>query len=444
VVPHLDSGCLRRDFCLRRAVHSCGPAPIRARWRRSSLLNALLDLNERVAPRLAIYPRRAQLLFGIAFASVLASAFIYIAAAPSAKSRLRQHLNLTATIAEVSDAQLRAGLVSKPSDAFFEPVRYLEELVGNTAVVSPDLPYLDLVHNGGPIFAAEPYEAWDASDYPPVLDVKLANTSRETVLAAEVVVDVASSRPDLEPIPVFVDALNRHGLLFIHNEGWGSGSPVELRFALEPDGTRPVWGREPHRVRLPRGLEEETYVSLDNAFRKEGVDVAVLSRAESRVAQGLPISPALERRLGTAVGRFKFYRDSGFSRAVCFGRILYRLPNGRDRSVKFVTGVTVWAPLEGNPPTSAEPRTHALELDPTGKNYRRVVPIHEELKPGQAIRFGLSLLVPRSSKHEFTLRVVTADGLTLSSRPFRMSILSPRSQPFERLRAKLQVEHEPA
>lgn len=404
----------------------------------------MLDLIDRVAPRLAYYPRWAQLLFGIAFASVLASAFIYIAAAPSAKSRLRQHLSLTASIAEVSDAQLRAGLVSKPSEAFFEPVRYLEERDGDTAVVTPHSPYLDLVHNGGPIFSAEPYEAWDASDYPPVLDVKLANTSRETVLAAEVVVDVASSRPDLEPIPVFLDAHNRQGLLFIRNEGWGSGGPVELRFALEPEGTRPVWGREPHRVRLPGGLEEETYVDLTNAFQKEGVDEDLLYRVASRQAKGLPVSPALERRLGTAVGRFKFYRDSGVSRAVCFGRIVYRLPNGRDRSVKFESGVTLWAPLEGNPPVSAEPRTYALELDPTGRNYRRVVPIREELKPGEAIRFGLSLLVPKSSKHDFTLRVVTANGLTLSSQPLRMSILSPRSQPFERLRAKLRIESEPA
>jgi hypothetical protein len=413
--------------------------------REPSVLNAFLNLVDRVAPRLAYYPRWAQLLFGIAFASVLVSAFIYIAAAPNAQSRLRRHLDMTATIAGSSDAQFRAGLVSTPpSKAFNEPLRYGEELVGNTAVVAPDSPYLDLLHRGGPIIGVD-YVHWEASDYPPVVEVKLANTSRETVLAGEVEVDVASSRPDLEPIPVVLDSFNDHRRLLVNNEGWGRGGPVEVRYALEPLGTRPVWGREPYRRRLSSGLEAETSIDLNDALRKEGVDVAFLRRVEAREDRGLSISRVTKsRRLVSALGRFKLYGDTSVSRAVCFGSIRYRLPDGRDHSVRFQTEVTVWARKEGIAPPQAEVRTYRVKLHPSGRNYRQVVAIDEELKPGQAIRFGLSILVKQSSTHEFTLRVVTANGVTLSSRPFRMRILSPRTRPFVRLEPKLHVVHEPA
>jgi hypothetical protein len=401
-------------------------------------MNTFLTLLDRVAPRLTYYPRWARLLFAIAFGSLLISVFVYVAAAPNAQARLRSKLALAATLANQDLATLHASLMHVPaSKAFDSPLLYQETLEGKTAVVTPDSAYLRLLARGGPLIGVADYSnEWNATDHPPVLEVELANTSHQTISASQVIVDVKRSRPDLVAVPVVFDlGLEARRTLAFSNEGWGTGAPVAARFALAPEGSRPRWNDEPHRLSFPRGLSRHISINLDSVLSREGVDVAYLRLVERKSSR------YDKKRVRVALGRFDLSPRTRVSSAVCYGQISYRLPGGATHTVRFITHVIVFTLVQAIAPPVEEAQTYAVKLRASGDDYNVAVPIDEEVKPGEAIRFGLSILADRSSTHDFRIRVVTANGVELSSQRFLLRIFSPRSRPFRRLVPKLRVRY---
>ena len=125
-------------------------------------------------------------------------------------------------------------LFTKEDDESFRDVpperrlRYEQSRAEAILKIGYRMPYLDLLGGGGPVAGVRDpvLFAWNY----PNLSIRLLNNSKSVVLPAEVVLQVAESRPDLSAV-LLVLTDTPTNLVFV-NEGWGEVVKPEVRFAI--------------------------------------------------------------------------------------------------------------------------------------------------------------------------------------------------------------------
>lgn len=371
-------------------------------------MTKLLDLIERVVPRMRLYPRWAQRLFTVSFAMTLLSFFLWAVIAPAAdKAHLIKAVPLEIGVLQGSalGAPVR---VERPNDTadrvgdrtesvLEDPISYDLDVQRRTVVAH--VPYLELVRRGGPVGGVWDFHSWDsvATTYPK-LDVKLFNANSTTVAILSATVHVGDSRADLEPVPVvFRGTPESPDSFVLQNEGWGRMTDVRLRYAVLP-GEAPLPPSTPY-----------PYSTAPGAVVDEGtIDV------RSGVARsGLPA-----RGRATVPGVLTYtWRDSAG-----------KAHHGRVRIVTTVylkkgsPGAGAPAPLQG---------LSSVALRMSGRNYDVAVPGFERfIPPSTPDRFALRLTTPRSSIHSgIVLELRYQNGSIERSQPVSVDIFQPRNSP---------------
>src|SRR4051794_28480979 len=166
-LPHPRAGAVRGHARadarvaarLRRAVPEGVPGG-HAAAAAGARVTKLLDLIERVVPRMRLYPRWAQRLFTVSFAMTLLSFFLWAVIAPAAdKAHLIKAVPLE--IGVVQGSALGAPVrVERPNDTadrvgdrtesvLEDPISYDLDVQRRTVVAH--VPYLELVRRGGPV-----------------------------------------------------------------------------------------------------------------------------------------------------------------------------------------------------------------------------------------------------------------------------------------------------
>lgn len=320
-------------------------------------------------------------------------------------------------------------------------LRYGVERNQDRVRISSDLGYAGCFARGGPI---EPLNyltpTWCAFKWDfPILDFKILNKRTDPLFLTEVVLDVAESRIDAQPLfAIKKDTQQRSaGVLQLMNEGCDLAD-LKLSFHLLPGLVANPQNFEPpfrHVLTLP-SLEDYAELDVTPAFHDEGVDIDGLIRLSNGKCDenGYTVSKAdgteeritgaeVEKRwqeclggfhdeVGTLVGEISFTSNgaAGQARLVKFHAPVYLANKNR-------SGIT-------RPPAFM----YDAAFEGQASAYQRRVQISQELQPGETDRFTIKLAVAESSLHRFRATLVDISGLTLDSLPIEMNCFVPRSR----------------
>lgn len=298
-----------------------------------------------------------------------------------------------------------SAITEAPTDPL--DVEYRSIDLPNLLRIEPNVGYLDLLRQGGPI---SPVDWWYSpfSFHAPTLDIKVVNNTKQTVFFQEAIFEIEESKRDVSPV-FFIHGYGYMELPLV-NLGWGQLTRCELRFNLFST-TEPQGNVAPYKytANATDAVNKGQFVSLDSALRDAGVDLDTLNRHWSMISGDQYTYPLPNGRSETltkqeaiqrhqhAVGKFKD------SRVVMIGEIDYVQADGPHGNVKFMAEIILGDRGPGAPaPPSME---YNVKFDVERKGYRVQVPIANALKPGDYDRFTFRIAAQQSSVHTFQLKL---------------------------------------
>ncbi len=267
---------------------------------------------------------------------------------------------------------------------------------------------------------------------PVMLVLDLANESQSPLQVVGTHLRVASSATDLQPQIVAADGYDRS--VQLRNHGWGPAEAATLRFGF---GVKPPPDR-------PFVREMGTLGAVDLVVQKE-LETAVPGLA--RLIEKPPTCPTegelpkcFERLKATPAGRG--LGEVGLLRwqsvlTRLHGTLRYRwrdaagAESAREQTLALDLHLFDFVVIERRPPVAAMARPpeergfSPVELPLDRKAYRVPLPYRPLLPAGQARRFELALLAPKSSHHLFEIVVETAGGGRTVSPPIELDYLRP-------------------
>ena len=310
-------------------------------------------------------------------------------------------------------------------------------------LIRPQLGYLSLFENGGPISPLNyitptycPF-LWDF----PTLDFKLVNNGPDTLYFAEVAFDITESV--IGPINLLTIQEDTYrynaGLVILRNEGAFNLKDVDISFHLFP-GDRPKDisgnGLHLHSIKLPLLIEQES-LDISPFFAKEGFDLEQInafnsgqmdsdnvltyqtltgeqdriSYAEYEERYKKCLGPFTDER-GTLVGEISFTPDSVNSvrRTVSFEATCFLTDEKRKGMHR--------------PPTYS----YQAAFPSVGSDYSVRVPVSQEIKAGETDRFTIRVALKDSTSHKFRIRVFDVKGRYVESSGIDMTTFIPRSR----------------
>lgn len=313
------------------------------------------------------------------------------------------------------------------------PLFYASERDGAQINFAPVNPYLEAIHDGGPVhtLTADPW--FDVFHFP-TFDVKLVNNTDKTIFFHEAEFRVATSKPDFRALPAVRGPLGSLYVCFA-NLGWGEIRNATLRFALaaipeEQLDEAPLRLPEhlPHRIQLGTFDSSKTFTLLP-FFQIEDVDPNRLADLldiywgdsdESKVRFNREMEFCYESADSTQEQRFvqtrelpredyehflqraagRFYR----SRPYLAGVLDYD-ETSRDGSI-IHRSVSVFAVLDfaryGFGAAAPASNEYHIKLDVDGYDYVRTLQISHALRAGEADRFLIQVAADQSSFHDLT------------------------------------------
>ena len=204
-----------------------------------------LELSDPLGPivkligQLRYYPPWVQFVFVCTLVVVLLATFLLIYFhdfASGQHDRILIETNVSIEVSVMSPSPTLPPSSENPCKLSY--VREKDDLVR----ISPRLPYLKTLSNGGPIcellFWSRPFD-WEF----PNLDIKVVNNSAKTILLSQLVFEVLESSPDLRPVIVIqADRLQRNARHFLlQNEGWSNPQSCTITYGVEP--WRDAWSQ---------------------------------------------------------------------------------------------------------------------------------------------------------------------------------------------------------
>lgn len=285
--------------------------------------------------------------------------------------------------------------------------------------IYPEMEYLMQLKNGGPIkaigFQYVPFR-WEY----PVLDFKLANNGKNTVILTGVQFDVKESRIDPTPIIVIDGNVwgNNARHIKIVNDGWGKIRNLKLHFNVsnkEKDVS--VWknNNEDYRHHINVGsFFDSVNVDLTPIFKRYKVKsmfLDLISRSAQRVGVPYLLYVANQHR---ALGAF----EQGYARV--YGIMDYfadtYCSKNEHFTLKFITDVWLFNTYEilAMLPPSQE---YEIEFASEGENYLRELDLSHSLVSQETDRLTIKIGMPKSSTHKFDIKLIfnTGDVKTISN-----------------------------
>jgi hypothetical protein len=275
----------------------------------------------------------------------------------------------------------------------------------------------------------------------PALDFKLLNRTGATFLLAEAVFEVEESRTDTTPIIAIKADIQQAfaGFFWLHNESATDLENLIIRYQILP-GDVPFPERVStsyaHEFRLEK-LEDSVQVVVEQAFEQAGVNIRELDA----------LSKATQDQTGKIVVRYANGSESTISAdewdkaivqclgpfqdgiGTVIGEVDFTLPGGLGPkyTIRFRTPVHVF-----NRKRSGLPRPptyiYNVELDLDKFGYKKIVPISQQLSPGEADRFLIKVATSRSSVHRFRVIFRDVSGHELRSPLVMLRCLVPRTK----------------
>ena len=388
-------------------------------------MSKALDLLERVAPHIALFPRWAKAVFLVTLAAVVLSVVVYAGWYDSAlRAREAAAASRDVTVDLTGSGGNDSGLARRRL-ARAGGERIVDYVNGGgdpTVQITPVNAYLDTLSGGGPIRPGD-FGGISAVDLP-LLDLKAANNSGRVVYLTRAVFEVESSTPDRTAIPVVEELTNTARVFSLGNEGWGPMRRAVVRYRVVPRGTPNALERPFPVEATVADVREGIDVDVSRGARAAGVDVAALRRIEGST-YGMRTSPRAEATIRRSLRPFRS------PEALVAGEISYwtETATGRTahRTVTFEVPVLLYVtPRFGGGVVPSRRSYYNVRLKVSGRHYRQIVGIDEALPPRSVKRFEIRVYAPRSSTHRFRVHLVYGTGEILAP-PTELRLFVPRT-----------------
>jgi hypothetical protein len=394
----------------------------------------MLDLLDRLLPKLGGYPMWARSLFVGAIVLVLASAgtyALYFNEASGKQDAAHISIDVTPSVLTEKAATNASEVLRQPQlskDPFDAHLDYADVRSGGHAHFVPQQDYLASARAGGPVKALTGLEPlpWGAANRPAVLDVKVANNTQRTLFFTEAILDVRRSAPDRRPVLVPTVLLDRPRRLTVVNYGWGPAR--DLRVTARVPATDNGEARAT-TVRVGT-IDHKGEADLSRAFAAAGLDVPTLKRWEAAASApdsfATPSYRAELARVRAVLAPFGLDPERGVELPV-EGELQYRAGNRTAlAALRFTAAIPATQPLglgDYQPPTA---RYETTRLSVSGTSYQRRVPLAQRVRPGQTDRFEIPVSAAESSEHVFRVRLVYGPKEDVVSEPITLDLLVPR------------------
>ncbi len=406
-------------------------------------MDKLFDVLEKMGALWSFFPVWTRIVFAVAALSVIASFIVWIAQYSTALQRMkeRQELDRVGIDVSVSSAVAKS---QKSADLKVDGALRVTYQASSDAigiVISPKLPYLDLVAKGGPVSALTYWDQPFAMSIPN-LDLKIVNNDKQTYFFTGVIFDVERSEPDNEPVIVLhhdISGINpRH--IEILNEGWGKVLSPSIRFIVSATPLHPTIPFDTEKASEIHfdAFDRQANVDLSREIESAGVNLSRLSElAGCKKASRSDPSGMVTCRSGNHMNKMtqqqhqrELRQASGpFTNNTAYvqGELSYSTAESPARKrLAFTASVAIMRDLSPGAPTPPSCQYETL-LHSKGTTYSVSVPIAQALKAGDVDRFNISVAAPQSSVHRFRLRLIYNGGKELVSPPIELRIFMPQS-----------------
>lgn len=337
----------------------------------------------------------------------------------------------------------QGGEVDQQNDGY-PVIRYSGGFEDGLLVVEPDWDEWKIWKEGGPLIGQDMAgEKFDTSVFPAYLEVRLFNPGASIVSIVSAEIEGIESHPDLEPLLSIGDASPDNGGLVcgVSNFKDTKVDSCVISYKIQLMDEEPVHSGYKFRESLPP-FEGDARFSIEKGVSSLGIDIVAL---ENEIKRLDAIDPDLD------------YEEQTKLREQAKGRVIAALgPFGKNASaeggnlrlsVKIVGEMkTGWTDHLGNPAEhtvtfhfpkvlfnlylergAAGPSTGRFDviLPVSGKNYSKPFPYRKTVRAGGMDRFALRVASDGSSKHEFRVRLTSADGTQVVSKPCKLTYLVP-------------------
>lgn len=275
-----------------------------------------------------------------------------------------------------------------------------------TIVIKPDLPYLNHLAQGGPIYGHDYDDSNGLSPFPCGflwLSIKVLNTSDETCFLSEAAIQVEKSEIRIEPVPVISRPSPPEWELQIVNEGWGKIINPRITFQLAARGTYlssmlNEWISEKYERQM------QTFTDMAMFSLKEYLPDALRSYPQSTYNQ---------------------YNTLDSATLKIFGNISYQTEAYDERLVRFETEpcrLSLHAPF-------VEPTyTYDVFLQAGRSGYTQHLSLAQEIKPGSSDHFLFRMASDKSALFHLTFSFRAVDEREIQSRKAILDIFVSRSE----------------
>jgi len=271
---------------------------------------------------------------------------------------------------------------------------YAYARVGHRVVITPTMPYWDLLKRGGPIRNVSGIFLWQF----PKLSVKLLNNTAATLFVTEIEVRVDSSVLDLEPF--LRTKYSATGSVIFHNEGWGAVREPQVQFDVR--GADACTADGPPETALPFAAQLPTF----------------------RTDAELPFDRYVSPRLKKLADSVDLDGDEIPDCDLCvLGTMTYATDRGERRELKFQSMQNLCG-LGGFERAEVY---YDLFLKAGTQGYTRLLPVSHSLAPGEAEHFVVRVGTDRSARFDLTFSLREAGGTSIPSDSIELNIFVPRS-----------------
>ncbi|MEY2563999.1 MAG: hypothetical protein QOH88_2192 [Verrucomicrobiota bacterium] len=307
----------------------------------------------------------------------------------------------------------------------FPTIEYVEKTESGTLQLLPRLlvkrgveseqhtfDYLALLQKGGPIDALWQTGAPEFTFMFPSVDVRVVNNSQRKLLFTEVLLNVASSEPDLTPLPFVAETVD-YFTFKVLNEGWTAMESCSVKFSISPS----EWKRDPvpQFEKTLGKLDRSAAVNVSAELVKAGLSPRWIERVKElrkKNEDGEPdealMKPFSSNAYLAGVLSYSWRDQSGSLKA---------------SSVRFRVTVPLWVGPQGGP--SAISGRYEAMLRADGRDYTVRIPVSHQVNPATTTRLLVRLGVPKTSRHRFNLQLRTTRGETVESGPVALDGLLP-------------------
>ncbi len=273
----------------------------------------------------------------------------------------------------------------------------------NIIRINPQNNYLSLLQKGGPVY---PLSYWDTPfefEFPN-LDIKIVNNTNKTIFLTQAIFNIRRSKTDPFPI-LLIKGVGYEMKLPLRNIGWGKVYDCSIRCNIFP--MKNIVEKNTYDYEIAIGEFEQYPETIDFApmLKELGVDVEKL-RSERFYA----FKETYTQDIVEALGPFKD------GQAKIIGEIHYSGLNSE--GVKSKEKLKFEAIIDLGPRGAGAPRPPSFQYDiifeTDRSDYEKVLPISQDIKPGDADRFNIKISALRSSRHVFDLILLYNDNKAIT------------------------------